>query len=260
MPTLPREIVDLMSPFAPVFTKPTWAKAQLLWLGAILAPGKRTVTSALRVLGMEGAQDFSRYHQVLNRARWSSDVLGRTLLQLIVDRLCKRDEPLLFGIDETIERRRGKQILAKGIYRDGVRSSDSHFVKAMGLRWISLMCLCQVPWSQRCWALPVMTGLAPSRRYYEARGRQAVSLTERAAGMLILLHRWLPGRELVVLADRGYAALDLLALSQKLGITFITRLRLDAALYTPAPPRKPGQMGRPRKKGGPSAEPLRTTG
>lgn len=157
----------------------------------------------------------------------------------------------MFGIDETLERRRGKRISAKGIYRDSVRSSKSQLVKASGLRWISLMYLTYIPWAQRSWALPVLTVLAPSERYYQRLGRAPKRLTDRARQMILQLRRWLPHRHLVLVADSSYAVLELLHFCQSLvqPVTFITRLRLDAALFEPAPPRLPGQTGRPRRKG-----------
>jgi len=175
--------------------------------------------------------------------------LAHVVLKLLSRTFAGPDNPLVFGIDDTIERRWGHKIAARGIYRDPVRSSKSHFVKTSGLRWISLMMLTPIPWAQRIWALPVMTVLAPSERYYERRGRKPKTLTERAIQMIKLLRRWLPGRQLVMVGDSSYAALDLLAACQTLAksVTFITRLRMDAALYEPAPPY--AGMGRPRKKG-----------
>jgi hypothetical protein len=238
-----------MTPFAPIFTKPTWKKVQELWCGAILAPGKRTVTSVLRVLGYADRGDFSKYHQVLNRASWSALETSGILLALLLSRLGPSSGPLIMAIDETIERRRGKRIAGKGIYRDAVRASGSHFVKTMGLRWIVIQWLSDVPWSSRRWALPFFTALAPSPRYYEQRGKRPLTLTQRAGQMVIQLRRWLPGREIVLLGDQGYAARPFIARCQALSITLITRLRIDAALFEPAPPRQPGQRGRPRKKG-----------
>ena len=136
MLTRPVSIIRLLEPFGTIFQAKTWEKAQLLLVGAILSPGKRTVTSALRVMGLSRDGNFARYHHVLNRARWSSLQLSRTLLFLLLRHLDSGIGPLVFGIDETIERRRGKRISAKGIYRDGVRSSQGHFVKASGLRWV----------------------------------------------------------------------------------------------------------------------------
>lgn len=249
MRNLPYCIMALLEPFRPVFHRCTWVKVQVLWVGAILAPGKRTVTSALRAVGLADDPGFSKYHQVLNRAVWSSRRASQVLLTLLLEVLAHGSGPLVFGIDETIERRWGAKIQARGIYRDAVRSSQSHFVKASGLRWVSLMWLTQVPWAQRIWALPFLTVLAPSERYYKDKVRSHKKLTDWARQMIYQLRRWLPKCELVVVEDNSYAVLDLLHACQQLAnpVTLVTRLRLDAALYEPAPSYS-GQ-GRPRKKG-----------
>ena len=251
MLTLPDAIIGLLMPFSILFHRSTWEKAQILLIGAILSPGKRTVTSALRVMGLTEKANFALYHHVLNRARWSSLEVSRGLLFLLIGYLAPSTGPLVFGIDETVERRWGKKIKARGIYRDGVRSSQSHFVKTSGLRWVGLMWLAPIPWAQRTWALPILTALAPSERYYHKLGRTPKKLTDWARQIILQLRRWLPSRALVFVADSSYAALDLLHFCQSMPspVTFITRLRLDAALYEPAPPRQPGQMGRPRLKG-----------
>ena len=247
MLTLPSELTSLIVSFAPLFSKPVWQHAQVLLVGAILAPGKRTVTSALRVMGLSHEPHFQTYHRVLNRACWSSRQASRILL-LVLIRNFAPEGALVFALDDTIERRRGGQITAKGIYRDPVRSSHSHFVKASGLRWLCLMLTVPIPWAERVWALPVLTALCPSERYYTDRARPHKKLTEWARQMLRQVKRWLPEREMVVVADSSFAALELLAAVRR-EITVITRLRLDAALYEPAPVRQPGQNGRPRLKG-----------
>jgi hypothetical protein len=247
MPTLPSDLTSLIVGFAPLFSKPVWQHVQVLLIGAILAPGKRTVTSALRVCGLSQERRFQTYHRVLNRARWSSMAASRILLSLLV-RAFAPSGALVFAIDDTIERRRGARITAKGIYRDPVRSSHAHFVKASGLRWLSLMLTVHIPWAERVWALPVLTCLCPSERYYEGRGRAHKKLTTWARQMLLQVKRWLPGREIVVVADSSFAALELLSAVRR-EMTVITRLRLDAALYEPAPVRQPRQNGRPRLKG-----------
>ena len=240
--------MNVLGPFAPVFDKRTWEKVQVLVAGAVLSPGKRTISSALRVMGLDRQADFGKYHQVLNRAVWSSLEVSKILLRLVVSTLCA-GQPIVFGIDEHIERRRGKKISAKGIYRDAVRSSDSHFVKASGLRWISLMVLCWIPWAHRTWALPVLTALAPSERYHEQRGQRHKVITDWARQMIKQVRRWLADYPLVVVGDSTYAVLDLLRACQTLTqpVTMVARLRLDAALYEPAPPYQ--GKGRPRKKG-----------
>ena len=251
MLTLPDAIVALLVPFATLFSSPTWRKAQVLLVSAILTPGQRTVAAALRVMRLSDDGDYARYHEVLNRAVWSPRAAAGIRLVLLLQYLDQGNGPLVFGIDETLERRRGPKIKSLGIYRDAVRSSRSQLVKASGLRWISLMWLGHVPWAGRHWALPVLTVLAPSTRYYRQQGRRHKKLTDWARQMVRQLRRWLPQRSLALVGDNGYAVLDLLHCCQSLRepVTLIARLRLDAALYAPAPPRQPGQNGRPPLKG-----------
>ena len=201
MLTLPDVIVSIFVPFATLFTSPTWQKAQVLLVGAVLTPGQRTVAAALCAMGRSGHRDYTRYHEVLNRAVWSSREVARVLLVLLLQHLDGGDGPLIFGIDETLERRRGAKIRARAIYRDPVRSSRHQLVKASGLRWISLMWLGQVPWAGRHWALPVLTVLAPSTRYYQQQGRRHKKLTGWARQMVMQLRRWLPQRPLVLVGD-----------------------------------------------------------
>jgi hypothetical protein len=243
-------MIAMLAPFAPLFSVRVWPHAQVLLAGALLAPAQRTVAAALRIIGLAQLRQFHRYHRVLSRDRWSSLAVGRTLLRLLVSTFVP-DGPLLFGIDETIERRRGRKIATKGIYRDAVRSSKGHFVKASGLRWVCLMLLVPIPWAQRVWALPVLTALAPSQRYADTHGQQHKPITTWARQLLHTVSRWYPGRQLIAVADSSYAALEFLAACGAFArpVTVITRLRLDAALYAPAPVRQPGQTGRPRLKG-----------
>ena len=248
---LPSAILPILQPFSTLFQQRTWTKAQVLLVGAILSPRKRTITSALRVMGLSDDSSFAKYHHVLNRAVFSPLQLSRVLLSLLIRHLGQGDETLVFGIDETIERRWGRRINARGIYRDAARSSDSHLVKASGLRWISLMWLAYIPRAHRTWALPVMTALAPSERCHQKKGKPHKKITDWARQMILQLRRWLPNRHIVVVADSSYAALDLLHFCQSMThpVTFIAKLRVDAALYEPPPPRVPGQIGRPRVKG-----------
>jgi hypothetical protein len=250
MPTLPPAMLPLVALFAPCFSRRVWPHALVLVVGTLLAPGRRTVTAALRAMGLDQCRRFERYHRVLNRDRWSSLAVSRTLLRVLVA-VFVADGPLVLGIDETIERRRGARIAAKGIYRDPVRSSHSHFVKASGLRWVCLMLLVPIPWAARTWALPFLTALAPSERYDHEQGRHHKTLTDWARQLLRTVRHWWPDRLIVAVADSTYAALELLAACQSWAqpVILITRLRLDAALYEPAPPRRPGQRGRPRRKG-----------
>jgi hypothetical protein len=250
MPTLPPQLVSIIVAFAPLFWKRSWEHAQVLLWGAILAPGKRTVTSALRIMGLSEDRHFANYHRVLNRARWSCLKASRILLNLLISTFAPSG-PLVFGLDDTIERRRGDKIRARGIYRDPVRSSQTHFVKTGGLRWLSLMLLTPIPWAQRVWALPFLTALTPSERFSKEHRQRHKPLTSWARQLLLQLRRWLPDRDIVLLTDQGFSALEFLTRMQSLRrpITCVTRLRTDARLFAPPPLRRPKRAGRPRLVG-----------
>jgi hypothetical protein len=242
-PGLPR-LDAWMQPFRDGFTAPTWQHVLVLIIGTILAPGRRTVAAALQVVGRGVEPRFTSYHRVLNRNRWSSRRMARCLLHLLVNAFVPTG-PIIIGLDDTLERRWGAKIKARGIYRDPVRSSHGHFVKASGLRWLSVMLLPSIPWASRVWGLPFLTVLAPSERYARLRQRRHKKLTDWARQALLQTARWLPGREIVVVSDSSYAVIDLLNAVRR-RICMITRLRLDARLFDPPTPRRSGTVGRPR--------------
>ena len=248
MPTnVPAVLAAWMRPFAPYFTPAVWRHVLVLIAGSLLAPGRRTVTAALRVMGLDQGAGFAVYHRVLSLGRWSSRAVAHRLLLLLVAALVPQG-PVVIGLDDTIERRWGAKIKARGIYRDPVRSSHGHFVKASGLRWLCVMLLAPIPWAGCVWALPVLTMLAPSERYATERGHRHKKLTDWARQGLLQTVRWPPGRRVIAVGDSSFAAIELL---RDVGrhLCMISRRRLDAGLYEPAPPRKPGTLGRPRVKG-----------
>jgi hypothetical protein len=247
MLTLPAACSAAILAFAPLFSKRTWVYAQTLLVGAILAPAQRTVTAALRVMGLSAEEQFQNYHRLLNRVRWSPLQAARLLLAQLLAAFVP-DGTIHVVLDDTLERRYSGRIAATGIYRDAVRSSGSHFVKARGLRWLCVMLIVPLSFARRRWALPLLTLLAPSQRYDQQRGRVHTTLIERGGSALLLLARWLPRRQIVCVADSSFSALEFLD-SVRRAVTLITRLRLDAALFEPAPPRRAGQTGRPGVKG-----------
>src|ERR1700755_673822 len=190
---------------------------------------------------------WTRYPEGLTRVCWDARAVARRLLRYLRDRLLPSG-PVVIGVDDTIERRWGAKIRARGIYRDPVRSSKGHFVKTSGLRWLSLMVGVPISWSGRHWALPVLTVLAPSARWSETHRKRHKTLTDWARQAILQTNRWLPNRLLIFVADSGFAALELLA-SVRWHVCVITRLRLDAALFKPPPRRRKGQRGRPPLKG-----------
>src|SRR3954463_6412337 len=206
MSFLPSRFAEVILTFAPLFLQQrTWNHAGMLLIGAILAPGQRTVTSLLRIMGLSGERRFVNDHRVLNRAVWSSRAASRLLLGLLSTTLMPAG-PVVLGLDDTIERRRGKRISAKGIYRDPVRSSKAFFVKTSGLRWLSLMLLAPVPWAGRVWALPFLTALAPSERCCWECGRRHKTLTDWARQVALQARPRLPRRGVGGLAAPPLAA------------------------------------------------------
>jgi DDE superfamily endonuclease len=231
MLTLHKELAILLTTCAPLFTKRRWHHVQVLLVGAMLAPGKRTVTAALRVMGLAEAKAFQQYHRVWNRAVWSS-LEGARLLVLLVVHTRARSGPLVLGLDDTLERRRGAQSRAKGLYRDPVRSSQSQLVQASGWRWLRLMLLVPMPWAGRVWALPFLTVLAPSARDHQARGQRHKQLTDGARQMLLGVRRWVPERALVRVTASSFAVMTLRWRLRQWPNPrgCITRRRLEAAL------------------------------
>lgn len=142
---LPPRFLSCLAEFADLFTRPTWPNVLMLLAGVILTPGRRTIAAALRILGRERDPKFCTFHRILNRAAWSSRAAASRLLLLLTASFLPAAAPVVIGFDDTIERRWGPKISARGIYRDPVRSSKGHFVKASGLRWLSAMLLVPVP-------------------------------------------------------------------------------------------------------------------
>ena len=248
-PSVVPEVLDeWMRPFRCHFTAAVRRHGLVLVGGALLAPGRRTVAAALRVMGFAEAAGFAAYHRVLSHGHWCSRALAQRLLLLLLVAAFVPHGPVVVGLDDTIERRRGKRINAKGIYRDPVRSSRGHFVKASGLRWLCVMLLAPVPWAGCVWGLPFLTVLAPSERYAAEQGKRHKKLTDWGRQALLQVARWLPGRRVVAVADSSFSAIALLR-DLAPHLTVVTRLRLDACLCDPPPPRRPRTRGRPPVKG-----------
>lgn len=251
MLTIPPKIMVLMQQFAPVFSVRIWDWVQVLVVGAILAPGRRTVTSILRVMGLHDERQFQNYHRVLNRVRWSGVEVSAILLRLLVDAFIPADGVVVLGADETLERRRGAHIAGLGCFRDAARSTARNKVKSMGLRWVSLMLLTSVPWSRRIWALPFLTVLAPNQATHAAQGKRHKTSLDWVQQMTTQTRRWLPNRRIVLVVDGALAALKLgqRCHDYRQPVTYVTRLQLNARLFDLPPEPAPTQRGRKRVVG-----------
>lgn len=247
MPHLPDTIIQVLAPFVPLFSECVWLHAQVLLLGAMLTPGARTVTAALRVMGLATERHFTNYHRVLNRATWSARQGRRILLGVLMTLLVPPGATMVFGADDTLERRSGRQIKAKGCYRDAVRSSKHHVIRCFGLKWVSMMRLVPVPWSRRVWALPFLTALCrPAEKHSRRRHKTSIDGVRQ---MMKQVRRWRPGRRLVLVVDGGFAAVALALACVKNRVVMVSRLRWDAARYHPPGPQPPGKRGPNPTKG-----------
>jgi len=246
--TLPAEIITLLCVFASEFSKPTWQNIQGLLMGAILCRGPRRITTILHVLGLSQSHNFGKYHRVLNRAKWNSLNLSKILFSLLVE-LLPNSWPILIAADETLERRKGKKIKAKGCYRDAVKSSQSTVIKCFGLKWECMSLIVPLPFCKRSWALPFLTVLAPSKKANIAAGRTHKTSIDWTITMMKIVSRWLNKKQWLLLGDGAYACLRLASACIKNRVTLISRLRLDAQLYEFPEPAPVGKRGRKRIKG-----------
>jgi hypothetical protein len=202
-------IISMLEPFRCLFTAPTWKKMLTLLQGTLLARGRRTVTAALWHTGHEQDPNFSTFHHVLNRARWSPLQASRYLLRLIIETFVQAGGTLDIVIDETLERRWGGKIHKRGHYRDSVRSSHERSVSSPGLRWIVLALVVTVPWTKKRWALPFLCVLATTPEVSANLGIRHKTLGMRARQVVSLLRRWLPGVPIKLLGDQAYSILEL---------------------------------------------------
>lgn len=251
MPSPSPKVMQLLSFFAVAFTAPAWNKALVLLFGIILAPGRRTVTAALRAMGLGDDDHFTNYHRLLNRDRWSPWVLSKLLLGLIIEVFLSKEAPLLLVIDETLERRKGKKIKYKGWFRDPLRSTANHVSKSLGIRWGCLTILVSVPWSQRRWALPFMTVPALGKKTSAKLGKRHRTVVGWAEVIISKVRQWQPEREIILVGDGRYAAVPLVHHCQSFeeAVKLTARLRLDARLFNPPGPQPPSKPGPKPKKG-----------
>lgn len=256
---LPSAIIQVMAAFAPLFSARVFSHAQVLMIGAILAPGKRTISSILRIMGLSQARTYVNYHRVMNRAVWSARVGSQILLGFLV-MLVPSNLPLILGVDETLERRRGKHINKKGCYRDPVRSTKKAVVCCLGLKWLSMMLLVPVPWSTRVWALPFLTVLVapqPKKAKDQKPRRRHKSYVDWTRQMLKQVMRWQPSRRLILIGDGAFTAIELVLACRRLGVLLISRLHWNAALYH-WPDKSSASKRGPKPKKGKRQRPLKT--
>lgn len=248
MVSSPELIFVVLAPFADMFSKPVWQHVQVLFTGAIICNGPRTVASTLRAIGLGDEKRFEKYHRVLSRAKWSGLNGAKILLGLLIE-LLPHHFPVTILVDETIERRNGKKIKAKGVYRDAVRSSEAEVVKCFGLKWIVMMLVVPLPWCKRPWALPFLTVLAPSKKANEQAKKRHKTTIDWTTQVVLVVSSWLEKRPWILVGDGAYACVKLALACKEKGGTLISRLRLDSRLFKDPDPVPPGKRGPKPKKG-----------
>lgn len=246
---LPSEIITVFAHFAPAFTQPSYRKVVVLLAGTILARGRRTVTAALRAVGYQQHQQWTKYHHLLNRANWSGLQVSALLLQLLVTTLVIAGATVDLVIDETLERRWGRKISKRGHWRDSLASSQGLNVSTSGLRWQVLAVVVKLPWSRHHWALPCLSVLLMTPKVSQQLGQRHQTVAQRAGQMAQWARRVLPGRRIKLIGDGAYSVIELGLSCLKSEVTLIAPLRLDARLFEPPPCVMGKQVGRPRVVG-----------
>jgi hypothetical protein len=247
MDNIPIPALPLLVHFAPAFTQPTFRRAMVLLLAAILTTGRRTVHNLLRSAGILAPGDASSYRRVLSQASWSSLQLAATLCRLLLAHCCP-DQLLYLAGDDTVDEHRGKKVHGKARHRDPIRSSHSYTTWRYGHKWVVLAVLVRFPFASRPWALPVLVTLYRAKSDTRPRRRHRTAI-ELAQLQLRLLLRWLPEQRFVFAGDQGYGSHDLAAFAQSQHgrLVLVSRFWADANLYEPPPPY--AGKGRPRVKG-----------
>ena len=251
MPTLSPDIIQILSIFTIAVTGPTFAKMLVLLQGTILSSGRRTITAALRVMGLKDEQEFSKYHHVFNRAKWSSWVLSKLLLALLIKSCLPPGAALVLLIDDTLERRRGKKIKYKGWFRDPIRSTAKRVSTSLGIRWLCVALSVTVPWSSRPWALPFILVPTLSPEVSQKLGKKHRTLLDWAEYLVVKIRRWQPDRSIILVGDGAFASMPLLQRCQRkhIRVTLVARMRFDAVLHQPPGPQPKSKPGPKPKKG-----------
>jgi len=251
MPTLSPDIIQILSIFTIAMAAPTLAKMVVLLQGTILTSGRRTITAALRAMGLSEDQEFSKYHQVFNRAKWSPWVMSKLLLELLIKSFLPPGAALVLLIDDTLERRRGPKIRYKGWFRDPIRSTVTRVSTSLGIRWLCVGLAVIVPWSSRPWGLPFILVPTLSPKASQKLGKKHRTLIDWAEYLVVKIRRWQPDRAIILVGDGAFATMPLLQRCQRkhIGVTLVARMRFDAVLHQPPGPQPKGKRGPKPKKG-----------
>jgi hypothetical protein len=230
MDSLSSNIISILKPFSKLFSAPSWKKSLTLLFGTIICTGKRTVCSALRAMGLENETSFSKYHHLLNRTNWSLLKAAKILFFILLPLI--KNNPIILDVDETLERRKGAKIKAKGYYRDAVRSSKSQVVKTTGLKWLVMALSVRLPFTSRAFALPFLTVLEYSKKYCEKKDERHKTTVSWTKQMILQVRRWVGKKKKIILVgDGGFATAQLSLTCICHNISLVSRLKMNARLF-----------------------------
>ncbi|HLB76523.1 MAG TPA: transposase [Candidatus Dormibacteraeota bacterium] len=267
---LPPTWAVLLTAFTSCFQARSYLTFQWLTLGWVQCQGRRTVTEVALASGAVGERHISVFHRFFSRASWALDTLGQVLFTLALQWV-PADQPLVVLGDDTLSRKGGKSIALASMHHDPLLSSAREPFASFGHVWVVLALWVPLPFgSGRGFALPVLFRLYVSTKRGGERHRagqrqarvgprlraartahaqhQQVTKLELLREMVDLLAGWAGERTVYLVVDSAYAGRTVLE-DRPANVHVISRLRWDAALYAPPPPRRPGQKGRPRRRG-----------
>ena len=245
--SLSSSIIAILWPFSVLFSRSSWLTSLELLLGAILCRGDRTVSRILRATGLSQNKGFSKYHRILNSLDWSPKRGSEILLKMLL-KMVGKERPVII-IDETLERRKGKKIRAKGYYRDAVRSSKSQVVNTTGLKWLVMALSFRFNFAKRAFALPFFTVLEPSEKSTKKQGKRHKTTLDWSVQMVMQLVRWAPAIPFILVGDGGFACAKLAWTCFKNNIALVSRLKMNASIYALPEEAPAGKRGRKPKKG-----------
>jgi len=250
MLSVPKAAEPLVSAFSVAFTRPTFQRVLVLFLGAILSLRHRTVTGMLRAVGPLAKGHWSDFHRVLCRRVWSCWPLGKVLAAMVLE-LIPADQAVVCPVDDTTPQHKGKHVYGKGCHHDACRSTHSHVVWVWGHKWVTLAINVKFPFASRPWALPVLCALYRPVELNRSEARRHKTPPDLARQLMATLIHWFPERRFILLGDGGYASHELARFCHRhrRHLTLVSRFHPQANLYeAPTTPRSK-KAGRPRTKG-----------
>lgn len=250
MPDLPIAILHVFSFFSPLFSRTVYKNSLLLFVGHMLTKGRRTVASVLRTLNLHHINNFSKFHWILSKAKWSGLKASRLLFNAIIKNFPV--EEIVIPIDTHVERRKGEKIKGLGRQRDAVRSTKNKKVLTTGLLWLVASISVKMPGALTYWALPFFSQLVPPKRPLSSSRNQSdlnsnkrrKTLTEWTTQLVNVINRWIKDVPFVIVADSAFACHSIAHACAKANGALISKMRMDARIFN-FPDQNKKRKGRP---------------